>query len=51
MWAFMSQDFYGNDFLMGTYGPGMDEWVTYLGLLMILVVVYMLEKLTILVTG
>lgn len=36
---------------MGTYGPAMSEWTTYLGLLMILVVVYMLEKLTILVTG
>lgn len=51
IWAFMSQDFYGNDFLMGTYSPAMNEPVTYLGLLMILVAVYMLEKLTILVTG
>jgi phospholipid-transporting ATPase len=51
VWAFMSLDFYGNDFLMGTYAPAMNEPITYLGLFLILVVVYMLEKLTIIVTG
>jgi hypothetical protein len=36
---------------MGTYGPAMDEPLTYLGLLIIVIMVYMIEKLTILVTG
>lgn len=50
-WAVMSMDFYKSDFLMGTYAPAMDEPVTYLGLLMIVVLVYILEKFTVLIMG
>lgn len=47
----MNMEFYGSEFLLGTYSHGMDNYITYFGMMMIVVVCYICEKFTVLVTG
>ena len=51
VFAFMSLPLYKSDFLLGTYEYAMSDYMTYLGMFMLIVIVYISEKFVILITG
>jgi hypothetical protein len=50
-WEVMNLPFYKNELLLGTFTHAMGDGVTYMGLLVVVVLVYWFEKLTILLMG